>query len=372
VPIRTTRWELPPHTKIKHEILKRYLDAWLPILGSWSGRIVFIDGFAGPGRYSGGEPGSPVIALQALLDHPYFKQPRPGRKIVLAFIEQDSERAAALREEVDAIPRPTWVIAEVLEGAFSDHMTDILNAIEADKKQLAPTFAFIDQFGFKGLPLALISRIMHHPRCECLVSFMYEYINRFLAHPSAAIQTQYDELFGTEKWRALTAIDDPEVRKDSLVSLYRNQLQAVAGLKYVRTFEMLNEGNRTEYFLFYGTNDKRGLSKMKYAMWKADPMGGQVFSDRSVSGQGVLFEPGADITPLRRQLQDRFRGQGLVSIEAVSDCVLEETAYSELIHLKRATLASMEQEGLLEAHRPHDKRSRRGTFPDGTKLRFLS
>jgi hypothetical protein len=149
-----------------------------------------------------------------------------------------------------------------------------------------------------------------------------------------------------------------------------SSLQAVAGLQYVRTFEMLNEGNRTEYFLFYGTNSKRGLSKMKEAMWKADPLSGQVFSDRSVSGQGVLFEPQADTDSLRRQLQGRFRGKGWVPIEEVSDFVLEETAYSELIHLKRATLAPMEKEGLLEAKRSGE-RSRRGTFPDGTKVRFL-
>src|SRR6266496_1340896 len=33
----------------------------------------------------------------------------------------------------------------------------------------------IDPFGFKGLPMALVARIVRHPRCECLVSFMYEY-----------------------------------------------------------------------------------------------------------------------------------------------------------------------------------------------------
>lgn len=246
MPIRTTRWELPPHTKIKHEILKRYLDAWLPILGSWAGRIVFIDGFAGPGRYSGGEPGSPVIALQALLDHPYFKEARAGRKVVFAFIEQDPERAAALREEIDAIRRPAWVRAEVFDGAFSDPMTVLLNAIEADKTQLAPTFAFIDPFGFKGIPMTLVSRIVRYPRCECLVSFMYESVNRFWAHPGKAIQAQYDELFGSEEWRAIAAIDNPEVRKDRLVALYREQLRTVAGLKYVRTFEMLNFPRRDQ------------------------------------------------------------------------------------------------------------------------------
>ncbi|MBV8202548.1 MAG: three-Cys-motif partner protein TcmP [Acidobacteria bacterium] len=369
--IRTTRWELPPHTKIKHEILKRYLDAWLPILGSWSGRIVFIDGFAGPGRYSGGEPGSPVIALRALLGHPAFQKVCPGRTVVFFFIEQDKERAAALREEVAVLPRPQWVTVAIEEGEFAGHMTQVLNAITAGGKQLAPTFAFIDPFGIKDLPMALVARIVRHPSCECLISFMYETINRFLAHPGSEIQAQYDELFGTKEWRAIVALIDPEIRKDRLVSLYRDQLRRVAGLTYVRTLEMINQGNRTEYFLFFGTNNKRGLSKMKEAMWRADPVAGQVFSDRSVSGQGVLFEPQADVAILRRQLEERFRGQGWVAVEEVADFVLEETAYSEIIHLKRATLAPMENEGVLAAQGPPETRRRRGTFPGGTKVRFL-
>jgi hypothetical protein len=81
-------------------------------------------------------------------------------------------------------------------------------------------------------------------------------------------------------------------------------------------------------------------------------------------------EPHTDTRPLRRLLHDNFRGKGWVPIEEVSDFVLEDTAYSEISHLKRATLAPMEKEGLIEAQRPGEK-PRRGTFPDGTKLRFL-
>jgi hypothetical protein len=51
------------------------------------------------------------------------------------------------------------------------------NAIESGGRQLAPTFAFIDPFRFKGLPL------------------------------------------GTDEWRAVIAITDPETRKDQLVNL---------------------------------------------------------------------------------------------------------------------------------------------------------
>ncbi|MGC1375672.1 MAG: three-Cys-motif partner protein TcmP, partial [Anaerolineales bacterium] len=58
-----TLWEIEPHTKAKHEILRKYLGAWFPILGSKNARIVYIDGFCGPGKYIGGEEGSPIIAL---------------------------------------------------------------------------------------------------------------------------------------------------------------------------------------------------------------------------------------------------------------------------------------------------------------------
>jgi three-Cys-motif partner protein len=373
MPIRTTHWELPPHTRAKHEILRRYLAAWLPILGKWNGRIVFIDGFAGPGRYKGGEPGSPVIALETLLEHKYFQQLRPGREVVFIFIEQDSARVEALRGEVDTIQVPGWVKVDVREGEFVDHMTEILDFLDGTRSRLAPTFALIDPFGFKGLPMRLISRMVSHPRCECLISFIYESVNRFIDHPDPKLRERLDELFGTTAWRDVAEIRDPDTRKDRLTSLYQDQLHEVASLEYVRTFEMINEGNRTAYFLFFGTNDKTGLSKMKQAMWRADPTGGQAFSDRSQADpdQLLLFEPKADTTLLRKELQRRFQGKGWVAIEGVSDFVLEETAFSEAMHLKRNTLAPLEREDLLEVTRPPRKRERPGEYPDGTKVRFL-
>src|SRR5262245_30846928 len=91
-----TIWDAEPHTFAKHAILKRYLDAWLPILtrqsstfaGKSKRQILYIDGFAGPGKYLGGEAGSPVIALNAALEHT-AKFPSPVRMV---FVEQDSER----------------------------------------------------------------------------------------------------------------------------------------------------------------------------------------------------------------------------------------------------------------------------------------
>jgi three-Cys-motif partner protein len=66
---KDTVWDIEPHTLAKHQILKNYLQAWFPILGKYSSRIIYLDGFSGPGRYSKGEPGSPIIALMTALDH---------------------------------------------------------------------------------------------------------------------------------------------------------------------------------------------------------------------------------------------------------------------------------------------------------------
>ena len=62
-------WDIEPHTLAKHEILKRYLEAWFPILLTYNQRIVYLDGFCGPGRYKGGEDGSPIIAIKQALKH---------------------------------------------------------------------------------------------------------------------------------------------------------------------------------------------------------------------------------------------------------------------------------------------------------------
>ncbi len=82
-----TVWPLEPHTEAKHAILKSYLQAWAPILarrakklGLENKPLRFIDGFAGPGIYEKGEPGSPVLAVNAIFEsrRPELSEPVSG------------------------------------------------------------------------------------------------------------------------------------------------------------------------------------------------------------------------------------------------------------------------------------------------------
>jgi three-Cys-motif partner protein len=360
----STVWELEPHTRAKHEILRRYLNAWFPIMSSFARRVVYIDGFAGPGEYTGGVKGSPIIAVEVALEH----RGELTSEIVFIFIEKDEARCGHLKrllQELGDLPE-NFVVHDPVRGSFDEEMTDVLDFLDEQRKALAPTFAMVDPFGFSGTPMSVIGRIMSHQRCEVFITFMYEYVNRFIEHPSEAINKHMDALYGTDAWRGVTDHDSPAARRRFLHDLYRDQLNKVAGIEYVRSFEMINEGNRTEYFLFFGSNHYLGLKKMKYAMWQVDPGEGMQFSDFTQSDQQVLFEPEPNLTRLRDMIL-RWGSGSERSVEEVERFVVVETPFAHTQY-KRGVLSLLEKEGTIEV--VASNRKKRFSFPEGTVIRF--
>ncbi|TMB69882.1 MAG: three-Cys-motif partner protein TcmP, partial [Chloroflexi bacterium] len=210
------------------------------------------------------------------------------------------------------------------------------------EKHMAPSLIMVDPFGFTGMPYRLIAKAASQPRSEFLISFMYESVVRWRNHPDH-VQT-FDSLFGCPDWRRADDLATPKERKTFLIDLYLTQLRS-AGMQYARGFEMLDTGNRTEYFLIFATHSIEGLKAMKAAMWKVDPTGRFEFSDATVSSQLTLFAPEPSYQQLRELLVGRFAGRS-VSISAIEEFVVVETAFRET-HYKRQILAPMERAGQL-------------------------
>ena len=317
---------------------------------------MYVDGFAGPGRYSQGEDGSPVIALRVALN----QRAHIRARIRFVFIEKSEERASVLREIIDSLGTPDHFQIEVYgDESFETAFGRVLDSYEDGR--MPPTFAFIDPFGWSGVPFSMVREIMRHRSCEVLVNFMYEEINRFLAHPDQ--EQNFDEFFGTHEWREGIQLAEPRRRNRFLHDLYRRQLQDAAGGRYVRSFEMRNDRDVVDYYLFYATKSIVGLKKMKEAMWKVDQGGEFRFSDATDPNQAVLFgnEPCFDL--LERELLAQFGGRD-ASIEEIERFVLAETAFRET-HYKRV-LKQLEgaEPPMIEAIDPPPQR-RRGTYPDG-------
>ncbi|MDO8691057.1 MAG: three-Cys-motif partner protein TcmP [Dehalococcoidia bacterium] len=362
----TPIWDLDPHSHGKHEILRRYMQAWMAILGQSVPELVYIDGFAGPGRYSRGEDGSPIIALKVALEH----RAQIRSTIRFLFVEQHNERANALAQILDGIERPANFLVRVAGGTtFEQAVGSFLDEYGAKGQLPPPMFIFIDPFGWSRVPFQLVRRILSFRSCEALITFMYEEINRFIGHPDQ--EHNFDAFFGTDEWRHCIALGAPKERKRYLHDLYLRQLRVAAGVQYVRSFEMRNEKDVTDYFLFYATHNLLGLKRMKESMWVVDPSGAFRFSDATDPRQLVLFggEPQYEI--LRSQVTDRFRGQE-TTVGDIEKFVVAETAFRET-HYKRQVLRVLElsQPTRLVLIDPPSHR-KAGTYPDlSQRVRFI-
>jgi three-Cys-motif partner protein len=363
--ITSTVWKIEPHTEAKHAILRKYLDAWLPIITRWNGRVLYIDGFAGPGEYIGGKDGSPVIAIKAVLEH----KANIKSQIRMLFIEADKDRCEYLKQKIGSLKIPSNIGIECICAKFDDTLTEIFKYIDEQKARLAPAFVFIDPFGFTGIPFALIKRIMGNEKCEVLITFMFEEINRFIRDDKL-----WDSLigtFGTDKWKQVISEQDPKRRTELLHTIYREQLETDAGIKFVRSFKMVNKVNKTDYFLFFGTNNITGLKKMKEAMWRVDKSGSFQFSDATHNpNQPVLFEIEPNYNQLKKILLKEFKNKS-ASITEIENFILTQTPFRET-HYKRQILAPMERMQPPEIRvKCQGIKRKRGTFPVSCVVEFL-
>ncbi|HDQ05936.1 MAG TPA: three-Cys-motif partner protein TcmP [Candidatus Bathyarchaeota archaeon] len=362
--ISSTIWPLDPHTKAKHEILENYLKAWFPILSRWSGRIIYLDGFAGPGVYEGEEDGSPIIALKTAHEHTLQ---HILKEIVFLFIEKEKDRADKLKEVINErfSDLPKNLSCQVICQEFAPALERVLYEIDKHDAQLAPTFAFLDPFGFSGFPMQLIGRLMKHKKCEVLITFMVSFINRFTDDLRESVLT---ELFATEEWKKVRDITNPEQRRRFLLELYKTQLIHVGGAEYVRSFEMVNRYNQPIYYLVYGTKHPLGLKVMKDAMWRVDNRGTYKFSDLTDVNQKFLidYQSGSHWIPKAAEMVYNHFKTKTVEESTVCNYVITDTPY----RYPKQILKYLEKECYPPKILKVEGRKRLFCYPEGCKITF--
>ncbi|MFK0107888.1 three-Cys-motif partner protein TcmP [Streptomyces sp. NPDC091217] len=293
-------WDRDPHTAAKHDLLKRYLEAWAPILLSRKDVITYAEGFAGAGIYKQGEPGSPVIAYDVFAGalHRYPKRMR------VILMEEDPRRVRELEHQMAlARSRHTDHIAkrltvDIQEGDFHPALLEKLRSVGALGQ---PLFVLLDSFGGPDIPYSLLHELGHQRGTEVMVTFGPTFLTRF-AKKDEGYRQRGDEAFGNQEWQ--TVFQQPSSHKFTFLrEQYRGTLRQ-AGFTHTLYFEMVDEGGRLLYLLF-GTQHELGLEKMKDAMWKVDPSYGVRYRDpRDAKQQMLELELEPNTAPLRRILRD--------------------------------------------------------------------
>ena len=357
--ILPTVWHAEEHTLAKHSILRRYVEAWFPILSSVRGasrEILYIDGFAGPGEYVEGEPGSPIIALKAALLHSRAF-PRPVR---LIFIEEREDRvshlASVLSRYRDEIEHSKNVkVDPPMPGECDVVLADLIDRYEKEGIRFGPALAFLDQFGYSAVSLDLIRRIMQYPQCEVFSYLDYRDMNRWISDPNKA--PAFTRTYGGEQWRGAIPLRDSR-RREFLLNTYKKTLREQAGVSHVQSFSMFDRDGVLLYWLLFCTNNLRGLEEMKRAMWSVDKSGKFRFSDKDQPGQLRLLEDEFSQEWLAGELARNFGGQ-TITVEDAKIYTLESTP----CYLFKEALMSLYRRGELEVPNP-PAGWRKGTFPN--------
>ena len=367
-----TVWPADPHTLVKHAILEEYLKRWFPILTQQARKvgtnreILYVDGFAGPGEYQGGEPGSPIIAMRAAIHH-QIQFPLP---VTMLFIELDKKRfdhlQTVIKPLLDTAGKSKNIHAvEPRNGDCDVVLNEMLDGFANRRITFGPALAFLDQFGYGEVSMALIARIMSIQQCEVFTYLNYKDMHRWMSDPAKA--SAMTRAFGGDEWRECIGLEERQARA-GLLARYKAALKDKnrGNAKYVVSFLMFDKVGRPLYWLLFCTNSLHGLREMKKAMWKVDESGEFQFSDKDNPAQLKLLAQAFDDEWLADELAKRLTGQTMTVAEA-EEFVLVETACC----LYKGALVKLEATNRLTPVDPPPKR-KKGTFADDQmKIKFV-
>lgn len=366
------RWfeESLEQSRIKAEIVTKYFWSWANIMKgrSRSGRIAYIDLFAGPGRYKDGTQSTPLMVLRQAIGRNDI-----CRCLVSIFNDADSRCVSTLEDAIRALDG-----IEKLKYYPKVHNAEVGTEIVEmfESMRLVPTFFFVDPWGYKGLSLRLINSVLKNWGCDCVFFFNYNRINMGINNPK--VVAHMNALFGQERADYLREVlddKDPFDREMMIVNELALALKDLGG-EYVLPFCFKNErGERTSHHLVFVSKDSLGYGIMKDIManYSTDnSQGVPSFTYNPVTNRqySFLYEFARPLDDLEGMLLDKFGGKTMTMVDVY------ENHHVGLPFIKRNykdVLRIMEEKALLEADPPAElRRIIKGvvTFADSVIVTF--
>lgn len=333
------KWDYPAHTAAKHEILRRYLGAWISILGRGKGsfrypQLFLIDGFAGRGRYMEGQRGSPAIMFERASQ---VADDGLVEKVLIRCSEPDDTNFAHLEEVCDGLVHPNVKVKPTQE-TFEDIARRFIEKYDKKTNPPPPTFVMVDPYGVKGVRLDTLRELLRFDRLEVLLTFMVRDPARFL---EANYEDALTALFGGETWRHCA---DEEGRAECLMRKF-NEVVTTDAATYALPYEVHEDEKKVVlYYLVHLTNSDLGMRVMKEAMVKKS--GEMTFFPITLRPPDQLGLDVAEAAPyptFQRYLGQRYSGRILKFVELMNDDYPTGHGWVQS-HYKKALKAMEDQE----------------------------
>lgn len=281
-------------TVFKHDLLRRYLPVFAGKTGSQAASVVYLDGYAGRGRYDDGTAASAERILQVAEN-----QGALGIRYRIFFYEPNGKSYAILRNVVgEYVAR--GVQAEVSK---EEVVTGLSKVIDAAKD--LPLFLFLDPCGL-GVPYSVLVSTLSGPRAalwpptEVLLNFSLEAVRRIAGHmtsstPNEKTMARLDEVLGGDWWRDLVRQHGADQAVDKIVQGFVERLSQAPNMSIFAIPVQRAPKQKPIYYLVFGTRNSLGLWHFADATARATETWWSTLDAREVAkqeanGQASLFD----------------------------------------------------------------------------------
>ncbi|GAA2359316.1 three-Cys-motif partner protein TcmP [Streptomyces cuspidosporus] len=287
----------------KHDLLKRYLPQFGGMTGTQSHdkRVVYLDGYAGEGRYENGDPASAEIALRVAS----YLRNRPGLTLECFFSEPQAKSFDRLHEVVQH-----YLARGVRAHAHRGEVDGVLDQV-VQRAVREPLFLFLDPCGLV-LPqdrlVDVLARKRPHkrPATELLMNFSMMAVWRLGGHVRSPKGNEkslqrFDDVCGGTWWREYFADAVASRNKDDAAA---DAIEAVAA-EYARRLER-RTGMLLQSVPVSHSPRKRAVYRLVFAT--RSPYGLWVFGDTVARARATWWET----------LEEREEDDALFSVASVT------------------------------------------------------
>ncbi|MCZ4124998.1 three-Cys-motif partner protein TcmP [Streptomyces sp. H39-S7] len=293
---------------LKHNLLGRYIPQFGGMTGSREGRIVYLDGYAGEGRYESGESGSAEIAMKVASGH----LRRHHLRWTCFFVEREPESLARL-EKVASIYRTQGVDARVHPGDVDGVLDTVLQTADG-----LPLFLFLDPTGlclpFNRLVDAMAQRDQPHrwQPTEFLMNFSMVAVRRLGGNARSdkgleRSSERFDEVCGGRWWREYFPVGQPFTpgADEAVAAEYARRLAEQTGMLVQSVPVAKAPHHKPVYHLVFGTRRQHGLWVFGDAIARArDAWWEKLEVAEEKKDQGTLFSATSLIRPNPQEITD--------------------------------------------------------------------
>jgi three-Cys-motif partner protein len=352
--------EQTAQSRVKATIITKYFGSRMKIIsGSGATKMVYVDLYAGRGTYEkGAVESTPLLVLRQAIQDPLV-----SKSLVTIF--NDKDHADALRAAINALPgvedlRYKPAVSNMEVGATTPELFE--------KIRLAPTLAFLDPWGYKGLSRALIHSLLKDWACEVLFFFNFNRVNMDITNE--IVRLHMEALFGAKRLTALRAVVaelEGEARGRAVMTALFDMLRDIGG-QFILPFRFVKgTAQRTSHYLIFVTKNFLGYKIMRDVMAKASStIVGDVASFEYNPRPALFLSDGRSVEALAEMLVTDFAGMAL-TVEQV----FERGSIGKLYTARnyKDALMYLEAGDRVSSSRPASER-RKGTLADDIVITF--